>query len=287
VNRRLLICTDLDRTLLPNGEAPESVNARPTFCALAAHPGITLAYVSGRDLGLVEQAIAEYAVPIPDVVIADVGTSIYHRAARDAWRRDRLWDETLARDWHGAGHAGLAARLDPLDGLERQEAERQGRHKLSYYLPPGTDADALDRQVEAQLAGIGARTRRIYSVDDLDGRGLLDVLPASASKYHAIRALMQELAFSLDDTVFCGDSGNDLDVLASPIHAVLVANATAQVRAQAVALAADRHHADALYLAHGGFMGMNGNYSAGILEGAAHYQPHIVHWIARHEEERT
>ena len=29
----------------------------------------------------------------------------------------------------------------------------------------------------------------------------------------------------------------------------------------------------AFYLAQGGFLGMNGNYSAGILEGVAHYHP--------------
>ena len=28
---KLLLCTDLDRTLLPNGESPESERARPLF----------------------------------------------------------------------------------------------------------------------------------------------------------------------------------------------------------------------------------------------------------------
>ena len=32
----------------------------------------------------------------------------------------------------------------------------------------------------------------------------------------------------------------------------------------------------ALYLAGGGFMQMNGNYSAGILEGVAHYHPQLA-----------
>jgi hypothetical protein len=35
----------------------------------------------------------------------------------------------------------------------------------------------------------------------------------------------------------------------------------------------------ALYLAQGGFLGMNGNYSAGILEGIAHYHPETQLWM--------
>ena len=39
-------------------------------------------------------------------------------------------------------------------------------------------------------------------------------------------------------------------------------------------------NSEALYLAKGGFLGMNGNYSAGILEGVAHYHPKMVELIA-------
>jgi hydroxymethylpyrimidine pyrophosphatase-like HAD family hydrolase len=56
----LLICTDLDRTLIPNGEQPESPQARPLFRQLVSHSQIILAYVTGRDKMLVQEAIAEY-----------------------------------------------------------------------------------------------------------------------------------------------------------------------------------------------------------------------------------
>ena len=42
----LLICTDLDRTLLPNGTAPESPSARGRFATVASHPEVALAYVT-------------------------------------------------------------------------------------------------------------------------------------------------------------------------------------------------------------------------------------------------
>ena len=81
--------------------------------------------------------------------------------------------------------------------------------------------------------------------------------------------------------VFCGDSGNDIEVLVSPIRAVLVANAQPQVREEAVRLAAAGGHSDRLYIANGGFLGMNGNYSAGILEGIEHFHPDYLQDILR------
>ncbi|MDH5258324.1 MAG: haloacid dehalogenase, partial [Gammaproteobacteria bacterium] len=54
--RRLLLCTDLDRTLLPNGRQPESEQARKLFGRLASRPEVTLVYVTGRDPVLVEDA---------------------------------------------------------------------------------------------------------------------------------------------------------------------------------------------------------------------------------------
>ena len=73
----LLICTDLDRTLIPNGEQPESPEVRPLFRQLVSNSQINLAYVTGRDKTLVQEAIAEYELPIPNFVIADVGSTIY------------------------------------------------------------------------------------------------------------------------------------------------------------------------------------------------------------------
>ena len=41
----------------------------------------------------------------------------------------------------------------------------------------------------------------------------------------------------------------------------------------------------AFYLAQGGFLGMNGNYSAGILEGVAYYLPDTQHWMEEDYEQ--
>ena len=66
MDRRLLLCTDLDRTLLPNGPQPESPGARMRFARLAARPEVTLVYVTGRHRKLVEKVIGLYRLPLPD-----------------------------------------------------------------------------------------------------------------------------------------------------------------------------------------------------------------------------
>ena len=51
------------------------------------------------------------------------------------------------------------------------------------------------------------------------------------------------------------------------------------------AQAAAYGHADALYIARGGLMDMNGNYTAGVLEGVVHYQPEIRDWLMESPDE--
>jgi HAD superfamily hydrolase (TIGR01484 family) len=270
----ILLATDLDRTLLPNGEQPESPLARQYFRSLVARPEVRLAYVTGRHRELVEAAMAEYELPRPDFVIADVGTSL-HEVRADDWQQVPEWQQAIASDWGGHSHAQLAAMVGELPGLRMQEAAKQGVCKLSYYAAPLANPAELLGRVRERLAASGARINLVWSVDETTATGLLDVLPASASKLHALEFLRQRLGIPLNRTVFAGDSGNDMEVLVSGIPSVLVANAQPSVRAEAMA----RADAPNLYLASGGLLGMNGNYSAGILEGVVHFVPAARDWL--------
>ena len=271
--KRFLLCTDLDRTLIPNGKQPESPQAMERFRKLVKCPEVTLAYVTGRHRALIEQAIAEHDLPLPDFAIADVGTTIYRIAPGD-WHHSDEWDAQIAPDWHGLTHDELYRLLSVFPALRLQEKEKQNRHKLSFYVPLETDAKRLLQEMDGRLKFSGINANLIWSIDEKAALGLLDVLPASANKLHAIRFLMQQRSFDLEDTVFAGDSGNDLDVLLSSIPAVLVANADDEVKRLA-----EQAHKGTLYIAEGGYLGMNGNYSAGILEGIAHYRPEVDSWL--------
>lgn len=281
--KRILICTDLDRTLLPNGSQPESPGARETFARLVSRPEVTLAYVSGRHRELVEEAILEYDLPLPDWVIGDVGTTIY-RAGATEWQHWAAWEDDIATDWRGLMSKDLRPLFDDLPGLRLQEEAKQNRFKLSYYLSMQCDEKALRQEMASRLDAQNLAASLVYSVDEAAATGLLDVLPARATKLHAVEFLMQHQAFDVGNTVFAGDSGNDLPVIVSRIPSVLVANADRAVVEQAQALIGQEGNQVAFYLARGGFLGMNGNYSAGILEGIAHYLPETRHWMAEVHE---
>jgi HAD superfamily hydrolase (TIGR01484 family) len=276
--KHILICTDLDRTLLPNGRQPESPGARATFTRLVSRPEVTLAYVSGRHRELVEDAIKEYELPLPDWVIGDVGTTIY-RVYSGEWLHWSEWEQDIAIDWRGLTAIDLRPLFADLTLLHLQEESKQNSYKLSYYLPLQKDIDALQREMTCRLNALNIAASLIYSIDEASSKGLLDVLPARATKLHAVQFLMQHQRFNYANTVFAGDSGNDLPVLASAIQSVLVANAAGEVVEQAKTQARQQETMAALYLAQGGFLGMNGNYSAGILEGVAHYHPDTQHWM--------
>jgi HAD superfamily hydrolase (TIGR01484 family) len=278
---RILLATDLDRTLLPNGAAPESPLARERFSRVAARPEVVLAYVTGRHRELVEAAMAEYRLPVPDYVIGDVGTTLYRVVDRD-WGLQPAWQQAIGRDWGGRARDDLAALLgsgSAVDGLRLQELSKQNTYKLSYYTPLLADPAPLLADLRARLEADRVAANLIWSVDEAKGVGLLDVLPASASKLHALEFLRAGLDIARERTVFAGDSGNDLECLAGPLPAVLVANASDEVRRQALALARQQGNPGLLYLAKGGWAGMNGNYSAGILEGLGHFLPVTRSWL--------
>ena len=278
---RFLLCTDLDRTLIPNGSQPESKQARSYLQSLVSRPEVTLAFVSGRDRVLVEEAISSYDLPVPDFVIGDVGTTIYRVGPRHEWLRLASWESQIAVDWGGKSAADLQQMLDGIDGLRLQESSKQNLFKLSFYVPVELDIDGLGTAVEQRLTSGGVQARLVWSVDEVDNTGLLDVLPLRASKLHAIEALMEQQGYDLGNTVFCGDSGNDMEVLVSPVPAVLVANGHADVKQRALQMARQAGTEKQLYVASGGFLNMNGNYAAGMLEGIAHYHPDTLTWLGQ------
>jgi hydroxymethylpyrimidine pyrophosphatase-like HAD family hydrolase len=277
----ILLCSDLDRTLLPNGAQAESPPARPILRRIVDRDDLRLAYVSGRDRRLIQEAVAEYELPLPDFAIGDVGTTLY-RVTASGWDLNKTWLNAIANDWGDYDHGGLAALLagDFGDAIQLQPEAAQNRYKVSYFTPADIDAPRLRRQIDAALVQRGVEASIVWSLDEATGRGLLDILPRRANKLQAIRFLMQQEGIDDGQVVFAGDSGNDLDVLTSGMPAILVGNAAPDVRREALARLAEQGLSGTLYLATGDFFGMNGNYAAGVLEGLAHFFPPVRDWIA-------
>ena len=270
----LLLCTDLDRTLIDNGPQEVSPGAWLAFRRLIAQPACQLVYVSGRSLEKVEAAMQQFRLPQPAAIISDVGADIW-QPLQHGWASDPRWQERLAMLWPLQHADTLAARLAALPWLEKQPEDCQTRFKLSYFVSASAPPD-WPTQVEAHLTPAAA-ARLIISADET--HGLLDILPTAASKYHAIRHLLDARGLSVNHCVFCGDSGNDLEALGSDIPGVLVNNADPEIKVRAREAAASGGHPERLYIASGTLAGFNGHYVGGMLEGIAYFFPHTLQWM--------
>jgi len=276
---KILICCDLDRTIIPNGCQEESAHVRPVFRHFAKHSNIFLAYVTGRNKKLILDAIEEYYLPMPDFAIGDVGTTLY-RIIDGRWQLSDDWGYEIAQDWKGFSWEGLTEYFEDMEEIWLQELEKQSQCKLSFYTDQNVDSQQLIKNIRGVLAQKDFRANIIWSVDEVSTKGLLDIIPASANKLHAIQFLMHQEQFSDDRTVFAGDSGNDLDALTSGLQAILVKNATEDVRKEVIKNLSEKNLTNRLYLPQGNFFGMNGNYAAGVMEGLVHFIPETGELIA-------
>lgn len=263
-----ILATDLDRTLLPNGHWEPDSQAINLFNTLTAQHDILLVYVTGRNLSLTEQAIQEFGVRYPDILCGDVGTSI-RKYRNGKWEFDHGWIEHVhiqSPRWDAVAIRDAVAQIT---GIREQENEHLNRFKQSYYVVH-EEKDRVLKEVNDRIKGKFDEVI-VYSFDSQDGKGLLDFLPASATKQTAIEYVAEEFHLDKKDVVFCGDSGNDIFPLTAGFNGVLVKNADDQL-VENVKSARQLNPDLSVYFAKGNFKGLNGYYTSGVIEGAYHYR---------------
>ena len=262
-----ILATDMDRTLLPNGSWEADQNAIELFNELTRKHGVMVVYVTGRNLQLTEAAVSEFGVRPPDILIGDVGTSIRKYDNGD-WRFDEGWIDHVRRASPLWDAEAIRVVVAGIAGLREQESEHQNPFKQSYY--------ADHERKENILAAIAERVEgrydevAVYSYDSMDDKGLVDFLPNSATKQTALEYVAEVYGCEKGEVVFCGDSGNDIFPLTAGFSGVLVRNADEQLVENVRSAMAENPGLKA-YFAKGGFMGLNGYYTSGVLEGASHY----------------
>lgn len=223
-----VLATDLDGTLIPLAEHPQTQIDLADLGQLIRENSVTLTFVTGRHLASVQQVRKECALPSPDWIICDVGTTIF--------RLDEADEPVLVTDYRDHLAEKIAAfpipqwrdRLKDLKALRLQEEEKQGPFKLSYY----TEANGLPElvnELERRLADSDAPYSLIHSIDPFNGDGLVDFLPKGVSKDYALMWWSDHAGFDRKSVVFAGDSGNDTAALTAGYRAIVVGNADRNV----------------------------------------------------------
>lgn len=241
-----LFVTDLDNTLVGDDRALAELNQQ-----LDRHrqeSDLTIVYSTGRSQALYQQLTTEKALLPPDFLILAVGTEIY---LNDHTTPDPQWAATLAQNWDRDQVVAIAAHFAD---LVPQPDTEQRPFKVSYFLTPAA-AIAVIPQLEDQLKAHGLDVQLVYS-GSLD----LDILPSRANKGQAMAFLRHHLGMPPEQTVACGDSGNDLSMFCDRSErGIIVGNAMPELL--------DWHHANPSphrYLAQAHCAG-------GILEGLKHF----------------
>lgn len=254
----------MDGTIIPLSDDEGQKEALRSFKEKSRNtPNLHLGYITGRHLELGLSGVRQHDLPLPDVFVCDVGTSIYFRE-QDQWRLDESYAEKLRRSWHDQGET-IQRLLQNVAGLQMQEMEKQGEFKKSFYVDPKFSEKEIRRHIGAILHVKGIEANLIYSVDTLKKVGLLDVLPPLAAKDAALHHIVSALQLEAGQVVYAGDSGNDLLAFLSGYRAILVANTDAVTRQRVLATARQKKFLDLIYCA-------DAQYTAGVMEGCSFFK---------------
>jgi sucrose-phosphate synthase len=166
---------------------------------------------TGRRLDSALAVLKKHHIPMPDILITSLGTEIYYAPqliADIAWTYhiDHLWTPQVLR-----------RIIAGLPGLTPEAKREQSRFKLSYVYdsniaPPMEEILTLLRQQELSANAT------------LSFGQFLDIVPARASKGHALRYVARQWNIPLERILVIGGSCADEDMLRGNTLGVVAAN---------------------------------------------------------------
>lgn len=243
-----ILATDLDGTLIPLPDQAANPGDLKLIAQAVENRQLHLAFVTGRHLESVLQAIGQFQLPTPDWILCDVGASVYRRQSDDQFLAVADYQEHLAQIASTWSHDRLKEYVQSAPELTLQEPEKQSPFKLSFY----TDAQKLEecyQRICEQLANEAVPWSIVHSVDPFTGDGLIDFLPKNVNKAYALQWWATHQQIPVEQLIFAGDSGNDIAALEYGYRAIVVGNASPQVANRAFWTHQDRGTPERLFVA--------------------------------------
>lgn len=214
---QFLFITDLDNTLVGDDAAMARLNER--LLHHRATYGTRIVYSTGRSRQSYLELRAEKQLIDPDAVVTGVGTEIY---AADQTTPMPQWAERLSPGWD---RDRILASVTHFADLTPQPDAEQNPFKISFFLSQEVAPEVLPR-LEQRLHGEGFAVNIVYS----SGKDL-DLLPVNANKGLAMTFLRESWQFAPQQTVACGDSGNDRALFErGEERGIIVGNARPELR---------------------------------------------------------
>lgn len=234
------IVAELDRVLLGDTDALQQLvsiirdNRKTTGFGIA----------TGRGLEPTLKLLKKYNIPMPDVIIAGMGTELYYAPPLSA---DYAWANHIDHQWNPKA---LRRILDELPGLKLQPKSEQLNFKLSYYYDPSL-GPARDEIISLlRQEDINANVTTSYGQ-------FLDIVPARASKGFALRYFADQWGIPLEHILAVGATAGDEDMMRGNTLGVAVANPHRDELAQLIDV-------QRIYFS-------KGNYVNGLLEALDYY----------------
>lgn len=261
-----LIASDMDRTLLPNGNHRVSKGAMNKLKKELKKNKVKVIFVTGRYESLIKDGIDRYNTPKPEYIISLLGTVVYNYK-KGQFIKDKQWENILAKDWKKYKRQDIENLLSDIKELKVQPAITLNDYKQSYYYNPKINIKKLINKIKARLKNKGIKAEIIDSIDVNRNTGLLDIVPQSGTKLSALNYVIKKMKIKKSDVLYAGDSGNDLLPLASGVFGVLVKNASQKTKDKLIKIATEKKLNNKIHIAKGSKK-LNGNYASGIIEAA-------------------
>lgn len=238
VFERLIIC-DIDNTLTGDAKALQELLALIN----SAGERVCFGVATGRSLTLTLDVLKKWKIPMPDILITSVGTSIHYGQKLVA---DYGWQQRINHRWKPEAIRELMAEFP---GVELQSPEGQDTYKISYNVAP--DNAPKIREIIRKLRQEGLCVKVVFSHNRF-----LDILPIRACKGQALRYFALKWGVPFERCLVAGDSGNDEELLIGSTLGVVVGNHSKELN--------KLQGRPNIYFA-------NGHHARGIIEGIEHY----------------
>jgi sucrose-6-phosphatase len=196
---KFLFVTDLDHTFVGDDQALLDLSDR-----LQRHReahGTKIVYSTGRSPTLYRELQQEKNLFPPDALVLSVGTEIYFHGSQTT---DPEWESILSPGWE---REKILSITEQFPELVLQPESEQRPFKVSFFVQE--EVVSLIPQLQTELQKSELNIKLIYS-----GGIDLDILPLTSDKGQAMQFLRQKWEFAAEQTVVCGDSGNDIALFA-------------------------------------------------------------------------